>query len=241
MNPLSTQDVLSDIEFELAQGAVSRDDLGQGIQAVRQFQAKTRAEIFANKAPTLDQRQVVGRQFQVLEMQTTLLQETAAALHAVQLDLRRTNQALARRPQAASLGLTSIADHPVAGAAPDEAFDLWPTEVAAPAAFAPERTEAVTRAMQPEALQIQVEARAVKIPLIGGLLQRLRVGMHSLAWFYAHQLGVRQSPINQVYGEELLQLMSLANQQQHQIAHLSAQVAQLQARLAARDTTDRAT
>jgi hypothetical protein len=204
MSPLTAQDVLSDIEFEVAQSAVSRDDLGQGIQAVRQFQAKTRAEIFDAKAGTLDQRHVISRQFQILEMQTTLLQETAAAIRSLLLDLRRFSQML-------------------------------PLEVT------PEKTEQVEHAMQSDALQVKVDARAVRIPLIGGLLQRLRTALHSLAWFYAQQMGQRQAPINQLYGEQLLHLMDLANAQQQQIAQLDAQVTQLQSQLAARDTTDRVT
>jgi hypothetical protein len=241
MSPLTAQDVLSDIEFEVAQSAVSRDDLGQGIQAVRQFQAKTRAEIFDAKAGTLDQRHVISRQFQILEMQTTLLQETAAAIRSLQLDLRRFSQMLAQR----SNNLPSVS----AGATVDTsaarekaaAPAAWSVDEILPLEFTPEKTEQVEHAMQSDALQVKVDARAVRIPLIGGLLQRLRTALHSLAWFYAQQMGQRQAPINQLYGEQLLHLMDLANAQQQQIAQLDAQVTQLQSQLAARDTTDRVT
>ena len=43
MRPTTPNDVLNDIEFELMQGAVSRDELGQGIQTARQYQNRVRA------------------------------------------------------------------------------------------------------------------------------------------------------------------------------------------------------
>ena len=237
MSPLTAQDVLSDIEFEVAQSAVSRDDLGQGIQAVRQFQAKMRAEIFDAKAGALDQRQIISRQFQILEMQTTLLQETAAAIRSLQLDVRRVSQTLARRSAilATASGNTTGSESAVADQAEGSIDDAFPLE------FTPEKTEQVEQAMQRSALEVKVDARAVKIPLIGGLLQRLRTALHSLAWFYAQQVGQRQAPINQLYGEQLLHLMHLANAQQQQLAQMDAHIVRLQARLAGRDGTSAGT
>jgi hypothetical protein len=241
MSPLAAQDVLSDIEFEIAQSAVSRDDLGQGIQAVRQFQAKTRAEIFDAKTGALDQRQIISRQFQILEMQTTLLQETAAAIRALQLDLRRVSQTLAQRTSSLTATSINAATPEVAANDQAEALADWSLDEIFPLEFAPEKTDQVEQAMQRTALEVKVDARPVKIPLIGGLLQRLRTAAHSLAWFYAQQVGQRQTPINQLYGEQLLHLMHLANAQQQQLAQMDAQIARLQARLAGRDGTNTGT
>ena len=107
--------------------------------------------------------------------------------------------------------------------------------------FTPEKTDQVEQAMQRRALEVKVDARAVKIPLIGGLLQRLRTALHSLAWFYAQQVGQRQAPINQLYGEQLLHLMHLANAQQQQLAQMDAHIVRLQARLVGRDGTSAGT
>jgi hypothetical protein len=238
MSPFTAQDVLSDIEFEIAQGAVSRDDLGQGIQAVRQFQAKTRAEIFDAQTGALDQRQIISRQFQILEMQTTLLQETAAAIRSLQLDLRRVSQTLAQRTSRLTPTAASSAVSEIAAGTQAEALANWSIDDAFPLEFTPEKTEQVEQAMQPAALQVKIEARPVKIPLIGGFLQRLRTGLHSLAWFYAQQVGRQQAPINRLYGEQLLQLMQLANAQQRQLAQLDAQIVRLQARPTGRDGID---
>jgi hypothetical protein len=238
MSPFTAHEVLSDIEFEIAQSAVSRDELGQGIQAVRQFQAKTRAEIFDAKAGVPNQRQIISRQFQILEMQTTLLQETAAAIRSLQLDLRRVSQALARRSSSLTPADAGATVNEIAAGEQAEALANWAIDEAVPLEFAPERTEQIEQAMQPGALQVKIEARAVKIPLIGRFLQRLRAALHSLAWFYAQQVGERQAPINQLYGEQLLRLMQLTAAQQQQLAQLDAQIVRLQARLAGRDGTD---
>jgi hypothetical protein len=238
MSPLTAQDVLSDVEFEIAQSAVSRDDLGQGIQAVRQFQAKTRAEIFDSRTGALDQRQIISRQFQILEMQTTLLQETAAAIRTLQLDLRRVGQALAQR--ASNLALRTAAGVTPESAGNDQILPPadWALDEVGSLEFAPEKVDQIEQAMQRETLNVKVDARPVKVPLIGRVLQRLRTAVHSLAWFYAYQLGQRQTSVNQLYGEQLLHLMRLANAQQQQLAQLNAYLAQLQTRRAVRDETD---
>jgi hypothetical protein len=241
MSPLTAHDVLSDIEFEIAQSAVSRDDLGQGIQAVRQFQAKTRGEIFDAKTGALDQRQIISRQFQILEMQTTLLQETAAAIRTLQLDLRRVSQTLAQRTSNLAPVATTGATSDSAGADQFAASIDWSLDEVVPLEFAPEKMEQIEQAMRREALDVKVDARPVKVPLIGGLLQRLRTAVHSLAWFYAYQLGQRQAPVNQLYGEQLLHLMQLSNAQQQQLAQLEAQIVQLQTRRTGRDRTDAGT
>jgi hypothetical protein len=237
MSPFTAHEVLSDIEFEIAQSAVSRDELGQGIQAVRQFQAKARAEMFDARTGRLDQRQIISRQFQILEMQTTLLQETAAAIRALQLDLRRVSQTLAQRS-------SNLAAHTAAGNTPENAETDqtvpvdWPLDEVMPLEFTPEKMDQIEQAMRRETLTVKVDARPVKVPLIGGWLQRLRTAVHSLAWFYSHQLGQRQTPVNQLYGEQLLHLMRLANAQQQQLMQLDAHLARLQARRAGQDETD---
>ncbi len=238
MSPFTAQDVLSDVEFEIAQSAVARDDLGQGIQAVRQFQAKTRAEIFDAASGTLDQRQIISRQFQILEMQTTLLQETAAAIRSLQVDLRRVSQTLAQRTSAFPAAATTSAAVEDGGIDQASPASDWPPDEDRPLEFAPETMEQIEQVMQRDTLDVKVDARPVKIPLIGGLLQRLRIALHSLAHFYARELGQRQAPVNQLYGEQLLRLMYLANAQQQQLRQIDAYLVRRQARLADQDRTD---
>ena len=85
---LTADDVLSEIEFELVQGAISRNELGRGIQAVRAYQNMARSEV-SQAAQAGEGREVVNRLFQLNDMLITLLQEVAAELRSVRLELRR--------------------------------------------------------------------------------------------------------------------------------------------------------
>jgi len=104
----TTQDILSDIEFELAQGAVLSDELSQAVQAVRQYQNKLRGELFGT-SQKLD-RQAVARLFQVNDMLITVLQEMATTWHAAQLDQRRRAKPDLTTESAASMALDSGRD-----------------------------------------------------------------------------------------------------------------------------------
>ena len=88
-NFLTIDDVLSDIEVELIQGAVSRDDLGRGLQRVRQHHNQLRATLFGGDSAQLDLRDVASRQFQVNDMLLTLLQESIAKVQALQVEVRK--------------------------------------------------------------------------------------------------------------------------------------------------------
>ena len=51
---VNVQDILQDIDFEIAQGVILQDGLGQGVEAVKQYQNNIRVETFA-WVPTTDQ------------------------------------------------------------------------------------------------------------------------------------------------------------------------------------------
>lgn len=215
-------DVLSDVEFELAQSAISRDELGRSVQAVRQFQAKTRAEIFEAKKESDDQRQVVNRQLQIQEMQTALLQEMAAAIQALQLDARRLGQ-LPPRPLAPAEAATA---DPIAWPAPSLAAlpeSDWPSG-AEVSRFA---NEPIAQAMKPDTLKLTIDVRPSPLPILGGLLRRMRAAFHNLTLFYLQKIAQKQTGVNQVYGERLLRLTYLVQQQQRQIEALRDRIAAL--------------
>ena len=81
---LSATDVLDDIEFELLQGSVSRDDLGAGIRAARQFHNKLRGELLDPRRQPSSLRDAISRQAQLNDMLLLLLQQTAAELGLVE-------------------------------------------------------------------------------------------------------------------------------------------------------------
>jgi hypothetical protein len=234
---LTADDVLSEIEFELVQGTISRNELGRGIQAVKAYQNKVRSGASQAAQGAGEGREVVNRLFQLNDMLITLLQEVAAELRSVRLELRR----VARMAQFAPL-VTRAAGEPATeedgeenvdrvawdgalsvGGPGGDLYGRWATEV-----------EEVENAMRSEALEMTLDVRAIRIPIIGGLIKRLRLALHNLALFYVARLAKRQRAVNRTYGDWVLRLIQAGQQQQEQIDALSAQVAVLQARLTER-------
>jgi len=228
---LTANDVLSDIEFELVQGAVSQDDLGQSIQVVRQYQNKVRGEVLQALRQAGGSRKVVTRLFQINEMLITLSQETAAAVQSLRVDLRK----VARMSQVASPAATT-ASISATGEDVDASVE---TDVAALGQMAEDLDwqppAEVVGAMRAKTLLIEMGVQPAGIPIIGGLVQRLRIALHNLALFYVRRLARRQTEINQTYGDWILRLIPMCRYQQKQIDLLGARVASLEARLAESD------
>jgi hypothetical protein len=221
---VTADDILHSIEFELAQGAISRTDLGDGLNSVRQFQNKARTATFESDKVFADTRALITQQYQINDMHLTLLQELTAAVQAVQLDVRRVSQ-LPPRPAPAISTTTSTASSATTAQPTvppqiewfmDDVSPLWPN--------AP-----IENAMRPDTLKLKIDVRPSATPLMGGLLRRVRAAFHNLTLFYLQQIGQKQTSVNQIYGERLLQLTDLVQQQQQQIEALHAQVAALAA------------
>jgi hypothetical protein len=226
---LTAKDVLSDIEFELAQGAISHDDLGQGVQAVRKYQNSIRAEVLELSRRRENRRQVATRFFQVNDMLIALAQEMAAAVQSLRLDLRRIAQVADRSPRptaSADLLVTKKPDSDIPAAAEMLTLEQIEQEL-------DERSFAdVEEAMQLDALRVGLEVRPARIPIVGSALQRLRAAVHGLVLFYVRRLAQRQVAVNQVYGGRILRLIELVEHQRRQIEALNARIVSLEARLA---------
>jgi hypothetical protein len=226
---LTAKDVLSDIEFELAQGAISHDDLGQAVQAVRKYQTGIRAEVLEISRRRENHRQVATRLLQVNDMLIALVQEMAAAVASLRSDLRRVAQVsdTASRPAADP-------DLPVAGE-PGSGIST-PTGVLPLEQIEQEldrRSFAdVEDGMRSDALRVGLELQPVRVPVVGTVLQRLRAAIHGLPLFYVGRLAQRQAAVNQVYGGRILRLIELVEHQCRQIETLNARVVSLEARLA---------
>jgi hypothetical protein len=204
---LSAQDVLNDIEFELVQGAISKDELGRGVAQVKAYQNKLRSDLFQPGQEAKNLREVLARQFQLNDMLLMLLQEMAAAN---QERLAQTRRQAHRQPSA-----LVRAEVDTAVPAPDN--NLW-------------RDTADIKSAIDETLEIKLEARPTNIPLLGLWFHRLKFEMHSLVIFYLRKLGQRQTAVNRTYGEWLLYFDAL---HQHQDNQLQTRFAELEKRLAA--------
>lgn len=224
-------DVLNDIEFELMQGSVARDELGQGIQATRQYQNKMRAETLQLVSDQkMDSAELVGRQFQVNDMVLALFKAVDAKLQTLQAELRRA--AYLKQHESHH---SDEADGTVAQSAPlsvvEDGYprhDEWLPEYVG----VDETTkDDLVDAMADDALDIPLAIRPVRVPLIGWFLTRLRASLHTLTLFYVEQLADKQRPINRAVGERILHLEQVNRQQQLQIEALNAQVIELHERL----------
>jgi len=227
---LTVSDVLSDIEFELVQGSISRDELGHSIQRVRKYQNEIRGETIQSVRQAHKVHEAISRQFQINDMLITLLQEMAAELRSMQLMSRRIARISRFDERMARVASTPATGHEAVSAEEVGPFDSgglsedlqwWPTA----------DVEQVENAMRSEALQVRLDVHSTGIPVVGGLMKRLRVALHNLALFYVDRLARQQAAINQTYGNWILRLVQLCQQQQEQIDLLNTQVNILQARL----------
>jgi len=223
-SPVTVNDVVNDIEFELVQGAVSRDELGRALQAVRQYQNKVRTEALTS-ARHKDDRQALRWQFRLNDMLLTLLQELIAALQALRLQQSRTVPNAGDPPPTEAMGpIPLLSGDAEESSAPEKAYEDW---------YYQKPSDEVEAARQPEALYLKSEVRASRLPLIGGLITYFKhLFFHLPALFYIQRLAERQVPINRLYGDWILHLYRVNRYQHEQIKHLNAQLAALHSRLA---------
>ncbi len=224
----SRNDILKSIEFELIQGAISRDDLGSSIQAVRQHQNKVRGELLDSARAPGSVRDVLPELFQINEMLVTISQEMNAAIQSLRMDLRR----IARMSQVPSSLAGSIPGSICLGDAEARTTKDAPALVESAHDVDQDPPPDVGSAMHSKALQVDLDIRPTTIPVVGGFIRRLRLALHDLVLFYLRQLAQKQVAINQTYGEWVLHLIEMSEHQQDHIDLLNARVAALEARLA---------
>lgn len=216
---LTAEDILSDIEFELVQGAISQDELGQGIQAVRRYQNKLRNEAFQDSR-RMDDQKVITRLFQLNDMMITLFQETASAISSLRLDLRKAAR-LSQRPSTPATSTSAMEQDDVSDLPSDLALGRLDGDI----------YRQIAEAMRSDKIHVEMNVRLPRIPIIGGIIKRLRIALHDLVLFYVRRLAKRQLAVNQTYGDSVLTLLEICELQQEQINTLKMQMASLRARL----------
>jgi hypothetical protein len=235
----TVQDALDDIDMELLQDAVQRDDLGQSVQNARRFQQEARQEMLGAATARPDYRALATRQFQLNDMLLTLLQELATRQRSLELELR------VYAPHGAAPGSQAApaapAAPPAAAGAPAgsdasqilaTAWDDWQDDerTPPPSEMLVRRLDEIQAVMRDDALALQLEVTPNDTPVVGRLIGNLRAAVHSLVVFYGNQLGARQTEINRVFGGAIQQLLL---QQARDQAHLAAGVEALAAEVAA--------
>ena len=207
---LTASDVLADIEFELMQGAISRDAFGRGLQEVRQRQNKIRQELFDSGQQEIDLRAALAKQFQINDMLLTLLQEMSGGFEEMQQQINWVGQARRGDDQSTAARLARAQSGTPGG-------EMRPTKE-------------LSETAQPDFLQQQmdIQPNGRPIPILNGLIRRLRTGLHSLAIFYVNKLGERQTAVNQIQADWIQYLNAQVRHQQEELEQLMQQVTALQ-------------
>lgn len=203
---ISAQDIVGEIEFELAHSSISQDELGQGIQAVRQYQNHARAEIF-DKRGDIDPRELARRQFQLNDMLLAVLHQMSLNLRAAQLEQRQLAEWVRNR----------AAEPPAS--TPTQTFQPPNFPTTTPANLNRSNDELlmeIQQILRSSTLRVDAEVRPVHVPIIGGLLTRLRAALHDVSLFYTNRLGARQTAINQALCDAILRLAEEQQRQQHE-------------------------
>jgi len=223
MRTISADEVIQNIEFELLQSAVSHDDLGAGIQSVRQYQNRVREKLLDFLCDMKNGREIIIHLCQINEMLITVIQELNTALHALQIEVRK----MARLAQVKAL-YGSAGQAAQAGLQPEE-----PTHARAIP------VSDIERAMREEALHLELDLRPAAVPLIGGLVKKLKFALHDLVLFYTRQLAQKQTAVNRTYGEGMMYLIETCEQQRMEIDLLRARLAAVESYLEIRSGNTR--
>ena len=223
---VSAADIINDIEFELIQGSLSRDDLGQGIQTIRKFQSELRRQTFDSTAAKIDLNEVLSRQFQLNDMLLTLLQETAAAIQENRYTLLQAAQTEPDSANNSAYGQQQSNGSTVEGRS---------------ASPIPERDKKDLRAvMDPDRLKLVLDMQPSTVPIIGSFIKRLRTALHNLVLYYIRLLAQKQRDVNQTLADWALYLDSVDRNQGDEVELLRNQMAMLHKRLQAIEGKDEA-
>ena len=235
---VSAQRIWDDIEFELAQGLPSQDELGRSIRAVQQHQDTVRATVFGKGGRLGDLREIVARQFQINEMLLTLLQETATSLRKVQLDVERISRAPHHAPASPQFPAVAAVAAPMGGQTVEETL----RDISDPAR-SPGSLDGVSRplsdleqGMRPDALALSMPREGQSTtPLVGGLILRIKRAFHRLVLFHVRSLSERQGAINRTYGEWIRYQAGLVERQGEKLSGLSRRLAAIETRTGTKD------
>jgi hypothetical protein len=222
--PVTAEVILGDIEFELVQGAPGSDSLGEAVERIQRYQNERRAQAARSKHSGGKPLEALNHLFQINDMILKLFREVDARLLSLQLELRRSYGLPPRAPD-------WQADLPGAGSKLAEAatpLGVTPTPDG-DADLPARKVDDLNLAMQADSLELRLQINRSQLPVIGGLLTRLRSFLHARGLLYARTLASKQGSINRVYGDWLLYLNSTNHAQQVEIASLRAELAALRA------------
>lgn len=199
---LTHEDIIADIEFELMQGSISRNAIGESIQTVRQFQNAQRQQTFDTEHSVENLYEALSRQYQLNDMLLTLLQEMAKSNQEMQQKIDWVGQA--RRDKT-----------------PQPRTPRNPSGQAAASGIELRPTDDLLATMQLDAIHQKMDLQPTRrpIPVLGGLIRKFRLGLHQVSLFYVNRLAKKQTAVNNTHADWLLYLHALIRHQQEEFEH----------------------
>ena len=160
---LTREDIIADIEFELMQGTLSRNALGESMQTVRQFQNGLRSKTFDTEQSIENLYEALSRQYQLNDMLLTLLQEIAGSQQDIQQKINWIGQARA--------------DHSIQPRTPAN-----PSGQSADTGIPSRATDDLLETMNLNAIHqtIDMQPSGRPIPIVNGLIRKLLMASKSL-------------------------------------------------------------
>lgn len=211
-NRLTAQDVLTDIDFELALGAISRDELGQGIQQVKQYQNKLRHDVLQSDKGMPQMQEIIGRQFQLNDMLIVIVQEMAANAREMEQRTERLRE----------VGLYNTPDM-------SQKTAVFPPNDIEPVEHWRDTTP--LKQIAEHTLQLKLDIQPSHTPIIGNFLGRLKRTIHELILFYVNKMGAEQTTINHTTSNWMLYLEEQQNHHHRDMQKMWAQIADLQSKI----------
>lgn len=233
---ITAQDILNDIEFEIAQGMLSKQSFGPALEAVRQFQNRLRIQAFKSIKINHPQREIISKQFQTVDMLLVIVQEMALRIQALQNSLENLAPEHADKLSIGQPSKTSL-DNERLNPAFDTGFPSGgtPGGAASQTARSPEE---VLQAMRPETISVPLQVRPIRWPMLGGLLTRLRILYQRPAVHYTALLSERQAPVNRALGDRILYLEALLQEQNQRIIALEKSLLETRQALSERSKSE---
>lgn len=204
----SPHNIIKDIEFEILLGTIPQSDLRNAVLALRSQYNKFRSEAIENLRD-VRLREAFNKVFQIQEMLLVLLQEMSTIIGSLQAEFPK---------------ITGLMEYPEAIGSEETGNEEFSLQ-------SPIDPAEIAKRMEPVSLRLNLEVRPTKLPVIGKLIQSVKIALHHLVLFYVNRLGAQQAQVNKMHSDQILELYQLVMEQQEQIKAMAASINDLRTRI----------
>jgi len=213
-NSLKPENIIEEIQFELAQGLIRKEELGEAIRSVRNFSNKIRKEILENYPLDGKLREIFRKQFQLIEMLIKLIEENA--LLTQNLKIMINNRRVVNPGLDNNIPLDTPAVRKADSSTGGENLLLNQNYYLL-------NQEEILKVIAPKTLKIDMPITRGRTSLTTKIMSFLKLLYHRPAFFYTLQLGEKQEKINNIFGYWLMKIYTNSQLQQDQINRLNEQ------------------